>query len=552
MHPLSSQHVLRRYAHWYSAHAKWLGALLLVSIALGLQACSGSTEPEPTPTPTPPTPSPTPQGEIRTTFISVTIVPDDAGEERLVDRIEPRPGSVQVLAGGEVQLQAQAFDQFGQPFPEAPLVWNTLNPNAGNVQPGGLFKASHQPERYTSAVQVSAAEREISLSRLPALATVAVEVLPPRDAPKVYRLRVIPNPVVARPRQIVTLNALAESAEGIPIDADLSWSLSTDSLGRINPLGYFTVMAPQGFHQDAIRVTARQGDQTFSESIDLQVIQVPPTGDIVTVSLLPAQVRLSPNQPFQFQALALDSSGQVLSSAEILWSMVDDQAGSIDERGFFTASTDTGVYANSVRARARHQRGGELTEEQTFATVVIREAPAAPTLETIAVQPSSSLVMRGGTVLFSATAADQRGNPLFGQQYSWAVADPRVGEIDPGGRLRVSGPPGAYYNAVRVTTEFGEDDRKMVMETWADVVIMGPLYQITVDPTEILTLPSQTRQLKISARDLNGAIVPGVIVTWAMADPAAGEINGAGIFVASTEPGYYPNAIRVDVRQPDP
>ena len=522
-------------------------------IALGLQACSGGTEPEPTVPPftQTPVPTPTPQGIVRTSFISVTIIPDDSGEERLVDRIEPRPSSVQVLAGGEVQLQAQAFDQFGQPFPEAPLVWNTLNPNAGNVQTGGLFKAGHQPENYTSAVQVSAVERTISIARLPALATVAVEVLPPRIAPEIDRLRVIPNPVVARPRQIVTLNALAESAEGIPVDAELTWSLSTQSLGRINPLGYFTVGAPQGFYQDAIRVTAKKGDQTFSRSIDLQVIQAPPSGDIVTVTLLPTQVRLSPEQTFHFQALALDSSGQVLSSADILWSMVDDQAGSIDEQGFFTASANTGVYTNSLRVRARHQRHGELTEEQTFATVVIREAPAAARLETIAVQPSSSLATRGGTVLFSASAIDQRGNPLFAQEYSWTMADPRVGRIDSGGLLHVSGPPGAYYNAVKVTTEFAEADRTVAMEAWADVVIMGPLSTIIVDPAEILSLPSQTRQLVISARDLNGATVPGVIVNWEMANSSAGQINSAGVFIASDIPGFYPDAIKVEVRQPD-
>lgn len=158
----------------------------------------------------------------------------------------------------------------------------------------------------------------------------------------------------------------------------------------------------------------------------------------------------------------------------------------------------------------------------------------------------------GGTVLFSATATDQRGNPLFTQNYSWSVVDPRVGRIDSGGLLRVSGPPGTYNAAVRVTAQFGVGGQTVLRQAWADVVIMGPLEEITVDPTEILIRPSQIRQLTLTAQDVNGARVPGVIIVWNMVDPAAGEINGAGVFVASKKPGYYPNAIRVDVRQPEP
>lgn len=526
--------------------ARWGVAAFLLAM-LTLSGC-GSLRGESRPTPGAVIPTPTPEGKVLSLEISVTVLEGGAGPEQVPTRIEAVPREVSVVAGEQARLGAVVYDQQGQVMSDPTLVWSTLDPEAGFVGPGGMLRAGTLPGRYPNAVRVSAPAPR-ALAQVPS-APVTVQVLPGREPATIDRVRILPSPVVVQPRQILLLSALAETEEGLPVTAGYTWELTDPDLGRINSLGYLTATAPAGIYPNAVKVTARSGGEGVEAYATLQVVTTPPSGDILAVRILPEHVRLRPGQVFQFRSVALGSLGQPLSEVDLSWRVADPRAGVVDQTGSFRAGQEPGVYTDALRVTARHTSGNRTSVEETSASIVIHEPEPLPRLAEVAIQPKSTVVTSGNTVLFLARPRDERGLPLPPDNISWSLADPRVGTMEPNGLLRVTAEPGVYRAAVRVTAKQTVEGAAIWREALADVVVAGELQRIEVEPSAVTAEAGATLRLRARGYDGSDVEIPGLVVRWEMVEPRAGTVDQAGNFTAGPTPGHYRNAIRVTVRQP--
>lgn len=82
-----------------------------------------------------------------------------------------------------------------------------------------------------------------------------------------------------------------------------------------------------------------------------------------SVSIVPSSITINPSSTLQLQSVVLDQFGQPIPNAQVSWSIVSQQAGTINASGLFTASSSSGTYENSVRA--------SVDTVESFATVTI-------------------------------------------------------------------------------------------------------------------------------------------------------------------------------------
>jgi hypothetical protein len=317
----------------------------------------------------------------------------------------------------------------------------------------------------------------------------------------------------------------------------------------VNSIGYLTVEGEPGLYRDAITLTGAWEGISVTTTTDVTVAQTPQAEDFLDVQALPQRFHLAPGGRLQLRAVALNGAGDLVSGAELRWSMADAKAGTVDGAGLFVAGDVPGIYTEAVRVEAIVSGQQGLVRAVDFASVVVSPERAARKLDGVKVFPDSLVVGLGGRALLVAQAVDRFGSPVDKVSISWEATDPTVGEIDSLGNFTASGGPGRYTGALRVVVSQELGSEVVARSKSVDVTITGALAHLEIHPQQATIEPGRTVHFSVTARDENGILLPGLVVRWSVSRKDIGAIDAFGNFTAGANPGLHQDAIKAEATQ---
>jgi len=228
----------------------------------------------------------------------------------------------------------------------------------------------------------------------------------------------------------------------------------------------------------------------------------------------------------QFTAEARDASGTVVPVTAFEWASSAPDV--------VTINPVTGLATAVAQGTATISAGvGSVTGTASLGVNL------TPSVASIVVAPGTvTLTAVAATQQFTAVARDANGNVLPGVQFSWATGSAEVANVDPvTGIARAVG-----HGATTVTATAGT----IAGSATLTVNLTATIASVVVTPaTFTLTAVGTTTQFTAEARDVDGAPLPGVPVTWsslvtnvATIDPATGVAtavtHGVTTIVASS------------------
>lgn len=144
-------------------------------------------------------------------------------------------------------------------------------------------------------------------------------------------------------------------------EVDVAWMMTDKSVGSVTRAGIFTAGEVAGTFSDAVRVEIRHGHVKgdMVQSAIASVIITPGLLEQVVIAPNPAELGLEMTQ--QFVAVGADRYSNRIANLAFSWS-VENDGGTVDETGLFTAGIVPGTYENTVEVEATQ---GDVTRSAT-------------------------------------------------------------------------------------------------------------------------------------------------------------------------------------------
>ena len=305
-------------------------------------------------------------------------------------RLEIDRRSVDLEVGESTQITAMVRDARGQEVP-AVVEWATTDVEVADVSALG-------------AVTARAIGRAEIIARVQAEEVrCAVVVAAPRPA----EMRVSPPTARVESGQHVSFSATVLDARGAAIDAVVSWTSSDAGVGSVDANGETVAKAP-----GEARIVARAGNASAAAELTVTPRSV-------------AKLLLSPNDPVvsvgahvQFEAVALDSSGQVLADRRVHWDCSAPDVAKVDRHGIVTARREGNA---TVSVTCDGASASAHVVVRALAPVSLRVSPA-----TVRLRPNKSKRLR-------AVARDERAAVVDSSSITWASENPGIARVTDGG-----------------------------------------------------------------------------------------------------------------------
>ena len=532
------------------------GPLVLVLLALvGVALWSGcrSSEPE--------------QGEPRgqplprvvaTATAEVVIV--ERGSPRLT-LVQPIPSHLVLSPGETIALSAISFDQSGTEIPQASYTWRGVDPSAGTITPGGVFRAGFIKGTFDRALLV-AARAPASLGQGVIQATVSVTIqdfavrLQPSD------IRLFPEVAEVEPDETVQLLAMAVDANGVVIpNRKFNWEVVSSVAGSISQDGHFTAGKAIGEFPQTIKVTMvadeGQNQPVLTTGLDVHVLDPAGVSRQVQAMTLPQVISLKPGERIRFTSMALDSRGGQVTPRSSRWEIIDPRAGQVSPSGQFTAAADPGIYEDAVRVSL------EVADLETpviaNATVIVVESvaprPQTPRrdLPRVVIFPDRLVLSPGESAQVSIIGLPGQVQEVASTDVSWSLNPPEVGEVSSSFvNVTANDFPGVYEGAIKAMVTLETASGPVTQEVSATLVIRGELDNVLITPDVATVAPGGSVAYRALSYDGNGVLLQAVQYKWSVSDPSIGTIDSGGVFTAKGPPGRYPEAVRVQALQNRP
>ncbi len=393
------------------------------------------------------------------------------------------------------QFTAVGKDAAGAEVPISPI-WSVVA-GGGAVDHDGLFTAGAVAGTFTATVK--AVSEGVS-------GTASVTVI----VGTVVTITVSPDTVTLAIHGTQQFIAVGKDAAGAVVAIVPVWSVVAGG-GGVDDTGGFIADTVPGSYPNTVR--AAIGNISGSATVTVTA------GALSSLTVSPDTATLLVNGVQQFTAVGKDANGNVLAITPT-WSVVAN-GGNVSTAGLFTAGTQPGTFANTVRATS-----GTISGSATVAVI-------AGALSSITVSPDTATLLINGTRQFTAVAKDAAGNVLAITP-TWSVVA-NGGNVSTAGLFTAGTQPGTFANTVRATSG-------TVSGTATVRVIVGPLATITVSPDTATLLINGTQQFTAVGRDAGGNLV-ALTPTWSMVT-GGGAIDLDGLLTAGTVAGTYSSTVR--------
>jgi hypothetical protein len=376
--------------------------------------------------------------------ISVTVVGEI--QQATLAEIVILPTAAAVLTGQLYRFRAIAYDEFGLVIPGVSYEWSVNDEAIGDLDSIGYLSVSATAGKYIDGVTVVGRWNGMESAR-----SVDVTVLDVPDWDENLTVQVLPQRFQIDHGDDMQLRAVAINGLGELIaGTEIRWSMQEPVAGSVSGSGLFVAGAEPGVFTEAVKVEAIiPGENGVIHAVDFASVVV--RGDrerrrLDTVIARPEVVKLYTGGRTILSARALDVDGRPADNVAVIWEVVTDGVGKIDQFGSFRASGTPGIYNSAVRATVTQKLDSELITKTAIVDIMI-----TGTLTDVVVEPNLAAVVEGGTVHYRAMGFDENGLTILGLLVRWRLANPDLGRIDPLGNFTASALTGLYTDAIIAT-----------------------------------------------------------------------------------------------------
>ena len=232
------------------------------------------------------------------------------------------------------------------------------------------------------------------------------------------------------------LTALAVDANGVVIpNMDFRWEVLKPLAGSISGENRLTVASNIGAFSDAVKATLVQTEEAsggpISANLDVTVLDLGNAADRIAASVLPGVISLRPGEQIRFSTLFLDSTGNQITPVEPVWEILDSRAGTIDQRGRFTAAESPEIYVDVVRVTAGLPDTNETLVATATVAIVDVSPPAviAPDSFRVQIFPERVVLSPGESTRVSIISLDGDVRFLSTANVDWSLNPPEVGAV---------------------------------------------------------------------------------------------------------------------------
>jgi hypothetical protein len=368
--------------------------------------------------------------------------------ENDISRVEVLPGSVQMELNSQTHFTPLAVDRSGVPVPGVDYTWEMLEPAAGVVTPDGRFTSGRGDGDFPAAIRVVAQKRVDPSQTASAIIPVTIRTI--GDALPPSKVNLYPQGISMRVGDVIDFRAITLDPRGNLVEGlRTEWQLRDPLAGKLDSSGRFTAGSTPGTYLGVVEVTVTpqgpEGIAPLQARATLTVLPPRTEQRLQSLILSPQVVRLRPGESRRLTASALTNLGQVVTSAQVVWS-ADPRVVQVSQQGLVTALDAPGGYADAVAVQVTSGKGDQQVTQLASATVII----LGP-LDRVVVVPKEVTINPKQAVQFTFIAYDTNGLRLFDALATWEALDPQVGTIDNLGFFVAGAKPGQYKDVIRVT-----------------------------------------------------------------------------------------------------
>ena len=361
--------------------------------------------------------------------------------------IEP---SVANLKNGESKtFTAVAYDELGNPVPDAEITWKVA-PAVGAIDENGVLAASGPEGEYEAAVE---AEFERLGKSGTGNASVNLNIGP------LASVEVVNDGFEISVGRSVQLEAVAADVYGNVIgDADFEWQ-TVRREDRITGEGLFTAgTAVSPGSRELVRLVASHK----GVELNTEVTGAISPGIIDRVNVTPSEVRVKLEGTVKLEAKALDRFGNEVTTDSINWILDDEELGNIDSSGTFTAGTVAGKLADDALTVQATRDG---VSSFTKVPVVIEPGPAVA----LRLGPDGDSVPSGASLPLQIYVADSHGNQIEDAPIDWTVSG--AGRVTDRGVFIAGFETGEFPDAVRAVVAPNATENAAELEATISLIV---------------------------------------------------------------------------------
>ena len=177
-----------------------------------------------------------------------SVVIREIREPGRLKSVSVTPDVVVVPSGGRVTLRIMALDEAGVAVENVTLHWEAVDPRAGEVSPLGSFRAGDAAGRYTDALSIRV-EQTIGGETVEQVRTVDVVITGTLSAAEIS-----PSLAVVASGRTVHFSVVGWDENDVRLlGLVVIWSISDDSIGKMDDFGNFTAGRVGGLYEGAVR-----------------------------------------------------------------------------------------------------------------------------------------------------------------------------------------------------------------------------------------------------------------------------------------------------------
>ena len=393
-----------------------------------------------------------------------------------VGSVTIQPSSVTMIQNGTQQLTATVQDVNNVILPR-PVTWTTSNAGIATVSAANGLVTGVTPGTAT-----------ISATREGVSGTITVTVLPATIA----AVTVQPSISSIRAGNTVALTATPRDAAGVAIvGRAITWRSSSATIATVSAAGSVT-----GVAAGRATITATSENVNGTATVDVGA-------PVETMTVTPGTATVKVGLTLTLVPIVRDANGTLISDRPITWTSSSPAVATVSSGGVVI-----GVTAGTTTITA--------TCEGKTATATI--TVVVPPVATVTVQPATVTLSAGATTTLSTVNRDDEGNIVIGRLVRWSVDDESIATVTSAGVVTGVSPG---------TTTVTANSEGMLGT--ALVTVLVPVANVTVQPATATVSIGATTTLTASARDGNGNVLTGRIVTWSSNNPGIASVNSAGV-----------------------
>ncbi|MBV9774373.1 MAG: Ig-like domain-containing protein, partial [Gemmatimonadetes bacterium] len=397
-----------------------------------------------------------------------------------VAQLRVQPDSLVLAAGSTGGLAVVATDAQGNVLTGRPVTWISMNSQVATVGAGGTV----------TGVAKGTTQVRATVEGVTATATVRVFPVP------VAQVRIQPDSLVLDIGGTGDFNAVALDAQGNTLTGRaVTWTTSSTQVATLGAGGSVT-----GVGEGTATVTATVEGVTTTAKVR---VLPPPAVPTARVRIQPDSLVLTVGSTGDFDAVALDAQGNVLTGRKVTWTLTNPQG------GFGTFTVATLGAGGSVTAVGVGTATVTATVEGVTATARVRVVPVP--VAQVRVRPDSLDLLPGASADLNALALDAQGNLLTGRVITWTTSNPAVAPVGPTGTVAGL----AEGTATITATVEGITASARVR---VRVPPPAPVATLTLSPDSLSLVVGRQGTFFATAKDAQGNVLAGRTVTWTTSD----------------------------------